>query len=182
VDSRIVWITLHAIYDAIEIGDDKLFNEAIHTITPFDNGSRYTFKEMDGRMTGVITSKNLVFSCQMAFYHKIGDTVQYSITLSKYIESIWDDWDELNSIAWEYYESVHKKDRLQLAKKWVIRSIELNSNYANNDTYAALLYKLKDYRAALQQANEAISVAKKHGENYDETTTLIEMIKKNMSK
>ncbi|MFP4529347.1 MAG: hypothetical protein ACLFQX_12430, partial [Candidatus Kapaibacterium sp.] len=64
------------------------------------------------------------------------------------------------------------------ARTWVERSIELNSNYANQDTYAAILYKLGEYEKALKHANLALEMARKEGkETPAETVELREKIK-----
>ena len=52
------------------------------------------------------------------------------------------------------------------------------SLYAEYDTYASLLYKLKLKNEALAAANEAIKQAKAFNSDYESTEKLIENIKK----
>ncbi len=67
----------------------------------------------------------------------------------------------LNSIAWNFYEKVEDKEALQKAEGWASKACELEKNYANLDTYAAVLYKVGKKDLALQMANKAIEIAKK---------------------
>ena len=149
------------------------FNKAIEILELFDTGQAYMFKEMDGRQTGMIMSKSLVLTSQMGYYEKAGNLDKYNNALKQYLEKIWDDYSALNTLAWDYFENYDEKSNLEKAIEWAERSIELNSNYANNDTYAWLLYKLEDYDRARKQAEIAIELAKQKNLNHQETSDLI---------
>ena len=82
----------------------------------------------------------------------------------------------LNEVAWTFYENVDDTGLLEKALNWAKRSIEIEEDYYNTDTYAALLYKLGRYDEALEAAEYAIEVAKKTDMNYSGTEQLIEMI------
>ena len=87
---------------------------------------------------------------------------------------------ELNSIAWNFYEKIEDKEALAKAEVWASKACELEKTYANLDTYAAVLYKVGKKDLALQNANRAIEVAKKEKyteEDYKGTSELIEKIK-----
>lgn len=182
VDTRIVWIVNASIYEAIEKQNEILFSKSIEVLKPFDTGQTYTFKEMDGRTTGMITSKHLVLSYQMEYYEKASNLDKYNDVLRQYLEKIWNDYDALNTFAWNYYERFDDKSKLIKAVECIERSIELNSNYANNDTYACLLYKLRKYDKALKQAERAIELAKQKNIDYKETSDLIIKIKEKQKK
>lgn len=87
-----------------------------------------------------------------------------------------DNWGMLNEFAWSFYEHVNDKAMLKKASKWAKKSMELEKNYYNTDTYAALLYKLGKNEQALKYAKEAIALAKKSGINYSETEAMIKKI------
>ncbi len=87
-------------------------------------------------------------------------------------------WDELNEYAWIFYEEVQEKKLLKAAVKWAKKSIALESNFYNNDTLAALYYRLGKKRKALTSAKKAVSMAKAAGEDHSSTDALIEEIKK----
>ena len=53
-----------------------------------------------------------------------------------------------------------------------------SSLYAEYDTYASLLFKLKLKNEALAAANEAIKRAKASNQDFESTEKLIELIKK----
>lgn len=86
------------------------------------------------------------------------------------------DWSTLNTFAWRVYELSDDPALLDKAKGWAKASVEQNSNYMNNDTLAALYFKLKKKDKALQHANEAIELAKKDGMDYSETEALLKQI------
>ena len=92
------------------------------------------------------------------------------------VKFIWNSSDDLNSLAWNYYKTESSIEKLEEAKKWVVRSIELKKNYNNIDTYAALLFKTGKYTEALKKAKEAIEIAKENDKDYDSTTELINKI------
>lgn len=90
------------------------------------------------------------------------------------------DAEALNSFSWTFYEKVEEKDALLKAESWAKKACELEKNYANLDTYAAVLYKEGKKELALQTANKAIEAAKKEKyapEDYKGTTELIDKIK-----
>jgi antitoxin component YwqK of YwqJK toxin-antitoxin module len=93
------------------------------------------------------------------------------------IDQVWNDDTELNNYAWKVYEKETNSNRLKQAVIWVKRSIELKETNYNLDTYAALLYKLGNYKKALTQAEKAVKFAKKTNEKHTETSILIEKIK-----
>ncbi|MBJ2175222.1 hypothetical protein JBL43_13295 [Aureibaculum sp. A20] len=94
----------------------------------------------------------------------------------------WNDAFELNNMAWDIYENETDAAILQKGIKMVKRSIELDKDYFNTDTYAALLFKTGNYKQALILAKEAIRIAKKNDDTYSSTTELIEQIHKKMKK
>ncbi len=89
-----------------------------------------------------------------------------------------DDWQMLNGFAWTFYENISDKSMLKKAAKWAKKSISLDKNYYNTDTYASLLYKLGKYDDALKYAKEAVELAKKSNQDYSGTEELIKKIEK----
>lgn len=88
--------------------------------------------------------------------------------------------DELNSIAWDFYENVDDKAALLKAEAWARQSVALEAAYPNLDTYASLLYKNGKKEEALATANKAIEYAKNENYSADEykaTSDLIAKIK-----
>jgi thioredoxin-related protein len=74
VNTRLMFLILDAVYNAIERKEKHTFDKAIDALKQYDIGKEYNFKEIDGRTTMWTTSKSLVLSAEMAFYKKIGDS------------------------------------------------------------------------------------------------------------
>ena len=81
---------------------------------------------------------------------------------------------ELNQYGWSVYESCDGKDEIKIALTWMERAVAMDPDYAVLDTYAALLYKDKNYKDAKVYAEKAISSGKESGEDVKETQSLLE--------
>lgn len=176
VDVRILFLLLDAT-QSDAANDEATFNKIIDMLKEYDTGKMRWFKEIDGRQTGALPDTHLVLSAKLAHYDKTGNTVKYNEALKELITKIWDNQAELNDLAWKYYKAKTDKEDIKKAIGWIKRSIELNNNYYNNDTYAALLYKSGQYEEALKQAEKAIELAKAKDEDYKSTLALVEKIK-----
>lgn len=82
----------------------------------------------------------------------------------------------LNSIAWIVYENTDQTAYLEKALNWAKRSVTFNSTYNNNDTMAAILYKLKRKQEALVYAQKAVEIAQSQGKYHQNTLDLIKKI------
>lgn len=87
----------------------------------------------------------------------------------------------LNQLAWAFYEHVTDKADLEKAVMWTKQSVAIDNAYYNNDTMAALLYKLGKYNEALKYANIAIRLAQNTEQEYEETEILLEKIRTAMN-
>jgi thiol-disulfide isomerase/thioredoxin len=88
----------------------------------------------------------------------------------------WNDANQLNAAAWDFYEKTDNKAYLLKAEAWAKRSVELDPGYANMDTQAAVLYKLGKYQDAKASAVKAIELGKKDNEDVKETESLLDKI------
>ena len=84
---------------------------------------------------------------------------------------------ELNSIAWNFFENVTNKSSLETALKWAQESVKQSENSANTDTLANLYNKLNDKANAKIWAEKAIELDKKNGEDASETQKLLDSLK-----
>ncbi|SDI70736.1 Thioredoxin [Chryseobacterium taeanense] len=84
--------------------------------------------------------------------------------------------EELNSIAWNFFENVTNKPALEKALVWAQESVKKDENSANTDTLANLYNKLGDKKNAKLWAEKAIELAKKTGEDYSDTEKLLKSL------
>ncbi len=84
---------------------------------------------------------------------------------------------ELNSIAWSFFENVKTPSALKTALAWAQESVKLQENSANTDTLANLYNKLGDKANAKIWAIKAIELAKKSGDDYESTQKLLDTLK-----
>ena len=126
-------------------------------------------------------TKLIFIEADMKLAQHNGNWMDYAKLAMAHVDNYYlKDANMLNSIAWNFYEKVEDKEALLKAEGWAKTACELEKNYANLDTYAAVLYKVGKKDLALQTANKAIDVAKKEKyteEDYKATTELIEKIK-----
>lgn len=131
------------------------------------------------KKNGGDNSKTLISMAHMNYNKGIGNWAQYAKYASKYIDSMdGESASVYNNIAWSFYEQEEIDDPKLIAKavKWAKRSVDLDCQYYNCDTYAAILYKAKDYATAKMAAEKAIEQAKASGDAYGETQILLDMI------
>ena len=117
---------------------------------------------------------------KMNFAKVNGDWKKYRKQAVKYVKGYaMNQPDVLNNIAWDFYENVDKRKFLKKALAWSKRSVDLKDDYYNNDTMAALLYKLGKKDEALKAAENAIAIAKRNRQDYSATAKLLKLIKGN---
>ncbi len=114
---------------------------------------------------------------EVNYYDIKGDKAAYVSTAKAYVKKYPTlTWSTLNQIAWNFYEKIDDPKALKWAKKWAKKSIAKDSNHFNNDTLAALYYKLGKQKPALKYAHRAIDLAMQAGAPFDETSALLEKI------
>ena len=127
--------------------------------------------------SGSESADKMAAEMDVNLYEKLDKHKEYADAAKKYIDNYAKDnaqW--LNSAAWHFYEVIDDKELLKQAAEWSKRSIEINDNYAYNDTYAALQYKLGNKQEAMKYAKKAIELAKKNNEDYEGTAELLKEI------
>jgi len=161
--------------------DDALGIAAMPTYLFIKNSSN--LDQIEGamskvRMEGLIKKHMKIDTSSDSSY--TSETEKYDFDYNDFsqsnIDKIWNSSSKLNSMAWNAYKTKNDISTLLKAIKIVERSTELEKNYYNVDTHAALLYKTGRYTEALKRAKEAIDIAKNEGLAYSTTTELIEKI------
>jgi thioredoxin-related protein len=84
--------------------------------------------------------------------------------------------EELNAIAWNFFENVTHKEALEKAVTWAQESVKKDENSANTDTLANLYNKIGDKKNAKIWAEKAIQLAKSSGEDASDTEKLLKSL------
>lgn len=84
--------------------------------------------------------------------------------------------DELNSVAWNFFENVNNKPSLEKAVAWAQESVKKSESYANTDTLANLYNKIGDKKNAKIWAEKSIQLAKSTGEDSSDTEKLLQSL------
>ncbi|WP_080779961.1 thioredoxin fold domain-containing protein [Chryseobacterium phocaeense] len=84
--------------------------------------------------------------------------------------------EELNSIAWNFFENVSNKSSLEKAVAWAQESVKKSENYANTDTLANLYNKIGDKKNAKIWAEKSVQLAKTEGQDSTDTEKLLKSL------
>jgi thiol-disulfide isomerase/thioredoxin len=127
--------------------------------------------------SGIKDADRTIMQADLVYFQKHKDWDKYTATTSTFIEKYgMQNAGLLNNTAWFYYENIDDKTQLEKATRWAKLACDQENTYSNNDTYAALLYKLKKKDEAKLVAEKAIEMAKKEGTDYAETEKLLAKI------
>lgn len=170
-----------ALYDKLYTADsvtDKINSVMITSLLTLANAgdqAQYDDMKMRIKKSGIADPDKIILMADMKLYQKKKDWTAYANTAIAYTDKYsMNNANELNSVAWNFYEKIEDKTLLANAERWAKRSVELDPNYANTDTYAAVLFKLGKIDEAKKQAQIAIDLAKKENTNYSETQKLLD--------
>ncbi|PWW17230.1 MULTISPECIES: thioredoxin family protein [unclassified Chryseobacterium] len=84
--------------------------------------------------------------------------------------------EELNSLAWNFFENVSNKASLEKAIAWAQESVKKDQNFANTDTLANLYNKVGDKKNAKIWAEKSIELAKSTGQDSTDTEKLLKSL------
>jgi thiol-disulfide isomerase/thioredoxin len=84
--------------------------------------------------------------------------------------------EELNSLAWNFFENVSNKASLEKAVAWAQESVKKDENYANTDTLANLYNKIGDKKNAKIWAEKSVQLAKSTGQDFSDTEKLLKSL------
>jgi tetratricopeptide (TPR) repeat protein len=122
-------------------------------------------------------SKAAALVAMLNFSYHLGEKDEFKYA-QIFFDKYCDNGNQLNQIAWQYFETETDKAKLKAALKWADKSISLNKNWYNLDTKANLLNKLGKKKEAIATAEEAVKLAKAAGEDATETEALLKKLKK----
>jgi|GEM_PF-970765 len=182
VSTRIVWILNSAIYQAIQRQDRGEFEKLVVLLEPYDTGESYALKEIDNRITGMISERHLVAGAHLSYYEFSADEKTYQKVRKNYLKLIWNDASDLNLFARGTCEHSIVEERLKLALKCANRAVKLSPEFAHLDTQTWLLFTLKDYKKAVRQGEKAIEEAKRTYQDCTETEKLVKQAREKFAK
>ena len=124
-----------------------------------------------------VDAEKTILQAEISKSKKEEDWKSYANLVTEFIGSYAaEDAFELNNFAWAFYENIDDKNMLIRAEAWAKTSCELDDNYASNDTYASILFKLGKNSEAKIIAEKAIRLAKEKDEDAGETEALLKKI------
>src|ERR1043165_7332655 len=153
--------------DSVENKINQVYNNGL--FSAIENKDMKSYEIIKGKMRMAKTehTEMIILGADIKLAQRSGDWKTYASLASGYVEKYSSsDKNDLNSFAWAFYEHVDDKAMLEKAESWSKKATELDDNYAYNDTYAAVLYKLGKRKEAKAAAQKAIGIAKKNGEDY----------------
>ena len=134
-------------------------------------------KELGGKYLTADMTDKIISTLTLAQHQMKGEIPQmlsYAIThFDKYPSN---NAQELNQYAWGFFEQSDDKTQLAKALEWSLKSIEIEDQFAFNDTAASLYFKLGNKQKAKEYAEKAIKQAQKSGEDASSTTELLKKI------
>jgi thioredoxin-related protein len=122
--------------------------------------------------------ENTLQSFKLTFFSGIEDWKSFAQEFEFYVQKTdYSNAGMINSYCWGIYEKCNDQEIVSKACNWMKKATEKDSQYAYLDTYAALLYKNKEYAEAERVAVVAISTGKNAGEDVKTTEELLDKIK-----
>ncbi len=161
VSNKIMQTSMRTVKDAINDRDEELFEEVLTTLTA--NGGDEA--EID------------IYLVKLEYLQGTENWTDYQAIATQFLDEYEVEESQLlNTIAWNFYKNIDDEDGLALAEEWAKTSVRLKSEYHNNDTYAAILYKRGKKAEAIEVAEKAIAIAKIEGKDPKSSKRLLDKI------
>lgn len=114
---------------------------------------------------------------KMNYYRTVGEMTAFARAADQYLGTYASsDPNELNNIAWTFFEYIEDRVLLKKAVAWAEQSVKLNPGYHNLDTLAHLYYKLNKRAKARKVAKQAIALASAEGVTLPTTELLLDQL------
>jgi thioredoxin-related protein len=160
VNGKIQYFVQNEIYNSQKSGDQTRLKQLLEILHP-------------GRAEEMLARMQLSYLAQNEKYDEYANAA-----IDFYGKYKAENWDELNEVAWLFYETVDNPSHLKQAVKWAKQSIKMDPNYYNHDTLALLYHKLGKDKKALKFGKKAIAMAHKSGEDCSSTENWLREIAK----
>ena len=111
----------------------------------------------------------------MVYHRRQNEMEEYlDIAMAYYTEYPTEDYAQLNTIAWDFFEHSEDPEQLAQAIEWAEKSVDLRAYYPNLDTLAWLYHKTGQMEKAKSTARLAIEYAKAESLDYSETEKILD--------
>ncbi|MFN8238402.1 MAG: hypothetical protein U0T77_09540 [Chitinophagales bacterium] len=114
---------------------------------------------------------------ELSLLKRMGNWKEYAEKADKFASDCQNDYERLNSIAYNLFENYTSKSILEKGLKMALRSVELKSTFENNDTVAHLYDKLNNKTNAKLYAQKAYELAIAAGEESFELEAFLKSLK-----
>ncbi len=167
----------------VDVVIENIFRNSLYAESTSKSFDQKKYNELKSKISSynLPNTKLLLFESDLSLAANKADWLTYSKLAVSHVDEYYsNDVNALNNISWTFYENVNEKESLEKAESWSSKACAIESNYANLDTYAAILYKLGKKDLALENVNKAIEAAKNEKqapEQYQGTTDLLKKIK-----
>ncbi len=163
--------------DSVENKINQVYTSGLYSAIQNKDMVVYESLKTKLRASKTKDADKIILLADIKLFQRSQDWTKYASSASDYIAKYaLENANELNSFAWAFYEQVDDKKMLENAVTWAKKATELDNNYAYNDTYAAVLFKSGKKNEAKVAAEKAIALAKKNGDDFKETQTLLDKI------
>ncbi len=179
VDGRIVFIADTYFNRALKTKDCERMHKCLGILKAYVSNTLYRVNDVNHAF------KNALYYRQNQY---LIDEIMYSLCANKegdykqLMDTFWiehaNNPEILNLLAWNFFLFETDTNKLLDAEKCIKKAIALDNQYAYKDTYAWLLFKQGKYKAAKQQAQQAIALAKQNKQGFAETAKLLDSIAK----
>jgi len=94
--------------------------------------------------------------------------------------NLWDNANQLNSVAWYFFENTENPSHVKAAERWAARAVKLDPSHHILDTYANLLFVNGKHEKALEVETQALEKARAMDADTKPYEELIAKIKERM--
>lgn len=178
IDNKTTFSNLYT-KDSVENKIENVYSSSLNKLAY--KGEDEKFQKAVGalRKSGIANSEKIILVAQITGFKQKKDWNNFALTTLAFADKYAvTNPAKLNAMAWDFYENVDDKKMLEHAVKWAKQSTDIKAEYANTDTYAAVLYKAGNMKEAKVQAEKAIELAKKENADFKETQALLDKLNK----
>ena len=154
------------------------FNYVVHIYIEsiVETGSSLELDKASKQLKADWGKESAKYIADLKHHFYMGDSKQGFKHTKYYLDNYADDPEELNSIAWFYYENETDVKRLKAALSWTNRALKQSDAWHILDTKAHLLFALDRKAEAKQAAEQAIKQAEALGQDPQDTRKLLERL------